>query len=176
MSKSRNRKTTQKRAAIKAPTSEETANEAELSAIETEVEATDEKLSEVAADLQFEELKADYLGPAEPEKIVEPPVTRRPPAKRKASAKGPRVSKAMMDHQPGKKYKLPRKDTERAMVLALMTDPPWKTPAEIAAIMKARNGRFDEKYVYAHAYCTFRDCGIGYETVDGKLKALFPKD
>ncbi len=84
-----------------------------------------------------------------------------------------RAGKAQQDKEPGTNYKMPREGTERHMVLKLMDG--TRTPEEIAVIMKKKNARFDTKYVYAHAYCTFRDCGIGYHTaVDGKLEARFP--
>lgn len=85
-----------------------------------------------------------------------------------------RLSKSMQDHEPDSKHKLPREGTDRRKVLELMSGE--FTPDEIAAEMRKINSRFDAKYVYAHAYCTFRDCGIGYRTTEeGKLEALFPK-
>ena len=67
-------------------------------------------------------------------------------------------------------FKQTRAGTDRAKVLALMDG--TLTPEEIAAKM---GGRFDAKYVMAHAYCLRRDCGIGYDTTkEGKLVAVYP--
>jgi len=65
-----------------------------------------------------------------------------------------------------------REGTDRAKILKLMDGA--LTPEEIGREMGG--GKFDAKYIMAHAYCLRRDCGIGYElTKDGKLVADYPR-
>ncbi len=131
-----------------------------------------EPTSETSDDLvvDFTQLVGDPLVPSPQPDAVTPVLPAPTPAPRTQQR---RPGKAMQDKEPGTNYKMPREGTERHMVLKLMDG--TRTPEEIAVIMKKKNTRFDAKYVYAHAYCTFRDCGIGYHTaVDGKLEARFP--
>lgn len=82
----------------------------------------------------------------------------------------PRASKVLAGQAPdSRRFKPIRAGTVRAKVLELMT-PGDKTAQQIAT----RAG-IDPKQVMAHAYCTHRDAGIGYEVKDGKLKALYPQ-
>ncbi len=136
---------------------------------DTVTKTADEQVSsEVEPQPDFElQLEPTVSQPEPPQPPAEPSASRESRQSTKKSR-----SKAMDDHTPDARVKMPRSDTDRGMVLGLMDG--TKTPDEIAAILKKRNARFDVKYVYAHAYCLHRDCGIGYRTVDGKLEAVFP--
>lgn len=64
-----------------------------------------------------------------------------------------------------------REGTARQKVLMAMSVDGGSTVAQAAA----RAG-ITEAMVMQHAYCLHRDCGIGYQVVDGKLRALYPGD
>ncbi len=69
------------------------------------------------------------------------------------------------------KFKQIRAETDRAKVLKLMNG--TKSADQIAVTLGG--GKFTARYVMAHAYCTHRDCGIGYRLTDtGKLLAVYP--
>lgn len=72
--------------------------------------------------------------------------------------------------QPAKhasEFKPVREGTFRATLLRAMDG--TKTVAEIGAANHKENA-----LVLSHAFCLTRDCGIGYDFVDGKIRALFP--
>lgn len=93
--------------------------------------------------------------------------------------KTPKPAKAAAGQKPKPVGELGtvREGTDRAKILALMDG--TRTPAEISKAM-GFPAKFsgDEKkatgYVNQHAYCAWRDSGVGYEFVDGKLLALYP--
>ncbi len=90
------------------------------------------------------------------------------------SSRAPGVGRLISQRPAGlvSEFKQTRQGTDRAQVLKLMDG--TKTPDEIAVEMGG--GKFDAKYVMAHAYCLHRDCAIGYElTKEGKLLALYPR-
>ncbi len=96
-------------------------------------------------------------------------MAKRPAKAKKAAAGNGRV---VNSRAPGTvaEFKQTRAGTDRARVLTMMDG--TMTPDAIAAAM---GGRFNGKYVMAHAYCLRRDCAIGYDlTKDGNLIAVFP--
>jgi hypothetical protein len=97
------------------------------------------------------------IGP--PSNTIEPP----PPAR--ATTKPKTVTTVLV--QPSTTWKKIKPGSTRARVLELMDGS--RTATEIDAITKAGSSAM------AHAKCTKRDCGIGYEvTAEGRLAAIYP--
>jgi len=133
--------------------------------------SSDSKESSETEEMEDETKEDDAANETKPAEVAVQPPTQDGDTTAAATTTVRRISKSMSDHAPDEKHKLPRAGTDRRKVLEMMTGE--FTPDEIAAVMKKDKPHFNARYVYQHAYCTYRDCGIGYRTVDEKLVAFY---